>query len=219
MKSPRKKPKYNLHNYYTLFLESGLIITLLLFLAAMKLDLRSSPTEVDLTEEQEVVQMEEIQQTRQQKKPPPPPRPAVPVEVPNDEIVEDRALDINADLNLQEKLEMPPPPGNDSEEEEEDFFRVVEQMPQMKGGQEWLYDNIRYPDMARKSGIEGRVIVQYIVTENGEAEDLQVIRGIGGGCDEAALEVIKKAKFQPGRQRGRPVRVQMSQAIVFHLQN
>lgn len=218
MKSNRKKPKYNLRNYYTLFLQSGLIVVLVMFLVAMKIDLSPSEGEVDLTEEQEIVKMEEIQQTQHEKKPPPPPRPAVPVEVPNDEIVEDRELEINADLNLQDKLEMPPPPEKD-EEPEENFFRVVEQMPKMKGGQEWLYDNIRYPERARKSGIEGRIVVQFIVNKNGEVENPRVIRGIGGGCDEAALEVINKAEFQPGRQRGRPVRVQMSQSIFFRLQN
>ncbi|MDX1637804.1 MAG: energy transducer TonB [Balneolaceae bacterium] len=214
----RKKPRYDLRKYYTILLETGIILVLVFLLAVVKVKFTQDTGNVDLTEEQEVVKMEEIVQTQHEETPPPPPRPAVPVEVPNDEIVEDQVLDINADLQLQDQLEMPPPP-DESSEEEEDFFVVVEQMPKLKGGQEWLYSNIEYPDMARKAGIEGRVIVQFIINKNGEVENPRVIRGIGGGCDQAAIDVIKKAEFSPGRQRGKPVRVQMSQAIFFQLQN
>lgn len=82
-----------------------------------------------------------------------------------------------------------------------------------------LQRKVKYPEMARRAGIEGRVTVQFIVNERGEVENPRVIRGIGGGCDEAALEAVKQAKFSPGMQRGRPVRVQYSLPIVFRLQN
>jgi protein TonB len=91
-------------------------------------------------------------------------------------------------------------------------------MPKMIGGQEWLYSNIEYPERARRAGIEGRVIIQFIVNKKGEVENAKVVRGIGAGCDKAALEVIKKARFTIGRQRGRAVRVKMTQAIFFQLQ-
>ncbi|MDX1637013.1 MAG: energy transducer TonB [Balneolaceae bacterium] len=218
MRTDRKKPKSDLRKYYTVFLEAGLVVVLIIFLVAMKLDLTQKQKDVDLTEEQEVVKMEEIVQTKHQEKPPPPPRPPVPVEVPNDEVVEDQVLDINADLNLQEKLEMPPPP-DDKEEEEEDFFVVVEQMPKLKGGLAKLQGCVEYPEMARKAGIEGRVIVQFIVNEQGNVEDPRVVRGIGGGADKEALRCVKQAEFEPGRQRGNPVRVQYSLPVVFKLQN
>ena len=218
MRTDRKKPKSDLRKYYTVFLESGLIVVLVIFLIAMKLDLSSEQKDVDLTDEQEVVQMEEIVQTKHKEKPPPPPRPPVPVEVPNDEVVEDQVLDINADLNLQDKLEMPPPPDN-KEEEEEDFFVVVEQMPKLKGGLAKLQGCVNYPEMARKAGIEGRVIVQFIVNEQGNVEDPKVVRGIGGGADKEALRCVKQSEFQPGMQRGNPVRVQYSLPVVFKLQN
>jgi len=92
-------------------------------------------------------------------------------------------------------------------------------MPELKGGLGALQKQINYPDMARKAGIEGRVIIQFIVNEQGEVEDPRVIRGIGGGCDKEALRVVKQAKFEPGRQRGNPVRVQYSLPITFKLQN
>ena len=66
-------------------------------------------------------------------------------------------------------------------------------------------------------GIEGRVTVQFIVNEKGEPTNPRVIRGIGGGCDEEALRLVKQARFKPGMQRGVPVRVQYSLPIVFRL--
>lgn len=216
----RKNPDADLKKYYTVFLEIGLIATLIVCIAAVKIDFRTQVKDVDLTEEQEVVEMEEVVQTKQVEKPPPPPRPPVPVEVPNDEIVEDQVIDINAELDLDAPLDMPPPPDEgQAEEEEEDFFVVVENMPELIGGLAELQQKVRYPEMARKAGIEGRVIIQFIVNEQGNVEDPRVVRGIGGGCDEEALRAVKQAKFKPGRQRGNPVRVQYSLPIVFKLQN
>ncbi len=217
MSSKRKNPDADLRKYYTIFLQLGLIATLVIFIVAAKVNLESKVSDVDLTNEQEVVEMEEVIQTKQIEKPPPPPRPPVPVEVPNDEILEDEIINLDADLDLDEPLDMPPPPEND--EPEEDFFVVVEQMPELIGGLAELQRGIRYPDMARKAGIEGRVIVQFIVNENGEVENPRVIRGIGGGCDEEALRAVRAAKFKAGRQRGKPVRVQYSLPVIFKLQN
>lgn len=103
------------------------------------------------------------------------------------------------------------------EELEDNFFVVVEQMPQLRGGLANLQRKVRYPEEARRMGIEGRVTVQFIVGVDGSIENPRVIRGIGGGCDEEALRVIKAATFNPGKQRGRPVRVQYSLPIVFRL--
>jgi protein TonB len=213
----RKKPQADLRSYYTVLLELGLLLALVIFIVAVRVEIRSeAPEEIQLSE-QEIVEMEEIVQTRQMETPPPPPRPPVPVEVPNDEIIEDIDINIDADLALDGPLNLPPPPP--PAEEEEDFFTVVENMPELIGGLAGLQRNITYPEMARKAGIEGRVFLQFIVNEKGEVENPRVIRGIGGGCDEEALKAIKKAKFKPGLQRGRPVRVQYNLPVVFKLQN
>lgn len=217
MGSERKKPQADLRNYYTIFLQLGMVAVLLIFITAMKVEFVSEKQDVDLTQEQEVVEMEEVTQTKQEEKPPPPPRPQVPVEVPNDEIVEDQEINIDADINMDEPLPEPEEPAE--EEEEEDFFVAVENMPALKGGLGELQKQINYPDMARKAGIEGRVIIQFIVNEQGRVENPRVIRGIGGGCDKEALRVVKQAEFEPGRQRGNPVRVQYSLPITFKLQN
>ncbi len=215
----RKKPDADLRNYHTVFLELGLLITLVVFIVAVRIDITSLGPEDIVLEEQEIVEMEEIIQTRQIETPPPPPRQPVPVEVPNDEIIEDVDIDIGGDLDLGGSLSMPPPPPPAEDEPEEDFFVVVEEMPELIGGLGELQRQIRYPEMARRAGIEGRVYIQFIVNERGDVENPQVIRGIGGGADEEALRVVSQAQFRPGMQRGRPVRVQYSLPIFFRLQN
>ncbi len=109
---------------------------------------------------------------------------------------------------------------HDSEaSQKEDYFVVVEEMPKLKGGMKALQAKVEYPEMARRAGIEGRVTVQFIVNEQGDVENAQVVRGIGGGCDEQALKVIEQAQFTPGYQRGRPVRVQYALSINFKLED
>lgn len=99
----------------------------------------------------------------------------------------------------------------------DEYFVVVEEMPKLIGGLKGLQSKVVYPEMAKRAGIEGRVTLQFIVNENGDVENPKVIRGIGGGADEAALEVVSQAKFEPGLQRGKPVKVQYSLPVVFRL--
>lgn len=98
-----------------------------------------------------------------------------------------------------------------------EVFIVVEQMPEPIGGMEAVYAGLVYPEIARRAGIEGRVVVQFIVDENGNVSYPQIIRGIGGGADEAVLDALQPVKFRPGMQRGRAVKVQMQLPIVFRL--
>lgn len=217
-----KNKKVDLKSYYTLFLEIGLIITLTIFLVATKIEFKTSATELEFKKTRESIVMEEIVNTKQEVKPPSIPRPAVPVAVPNDEVISDEIINIDAEINFEEALEIPPPPKMEAKEEvetpENDFFVVVEHMPILIGGLENLQSKIQYPKKAQKAGIEGRVIVQFIITETGEVENPVVVRGIGGGCDEEAVRVLKEyAKFKPGLQRGVPVRVRFTIPIVFKL--
>ncbi len=100
-----------------------------------------------------------------------------------------------------------------------DVFTVVEKMPEIVGGLESIMRRVEYPATARKAGIEGRVLVQFVVNKSGDVENPQIVRGIGGGADEEALRVIKATKFEPGIQRGRPVSVLYNIPIVFKLEN
>jgi periplasmic protein TonB len=216
----------HLNKYYTIFFEIGLIITLLFFILLFRIEIRATEHEVYVVDVQEIVEMEEIVQTQQRPPVPPPLRVPVPVAVPNYEIIDDIEIEIDAELRFDTRVALPPPPRQmeyraeeEAEQEPDDFYIIVEQMPELIGGLETIQKNIRYPEMALRAQISGRVIVQFVVNERGEVENPQVVRGIGGGCDEEAIRVVSQAKFVPGHQRGRPVRVQYSVPVVFVLRN
>lgn len=217
----RKTDKADLRQRYPIYVEIGMIIALLLLIAAFRWDFTPENDTNFVVQDQEIVQMEEIINTKQEVKPPPPPRPPVPVEVPNDEILEDQDLDLDATLDFDEPItDLPPPPPAEEEPEEEpepEVFVVVENMPELIGGLSAIQKDIKYPEIARKAGVQGRVIVQFVVDEQGNVVEPAVIRGIGAGCDEEALRVVRQAKFKPGKQRGKPVKVKMSLPITFKL--
>lgn len=200
---------------YGLRLQIGFIGSLSIFLILFNISISSDPSKPIFIEMQEEVLVEEVAQTKQITNPPPPPRPPVPIEVPNDELMNDDIVDLDLDFELDRPINLPPPPPANIEEEE--IFIVVEQPPVLIGGLASVQQRIKYPEIARNAGIEGRVVIQFIVTSEGNIADPKIIRGIGGGCDEAALEALKFAKFQPGYQRGRPVNVSYSMPISFTL--
>jgi len=213
----RKTDKADLRSRYPIFAEVGMVVTLVLLIVAFKVRYNPDSEFIIPEQEQVVVQMEEIEQTQQIEKPPPPPRPPVPIEVPNDETLEDEALDIDAEIDFDEPVDLPPPPPPSDEEPEPEIFVVVENMPELIGGIEGLQKRVSYPEIAKKAGVEGTVFLQFIVDENGNVVDPAVVKGIGAGCDEAALEAIRTAKFKAGRQRGKPVKVKFSLPVRFRL--
>ena len=216
--SLRKEEGADLRKWYRLFIEVGLTLSLVLLVVAFQLDYQPSQNfQVDL-QEQEVVEMEEIQQTEQQNEPPPPPKPPVPVEVPNNETIED--VDFDASLDLDESLDTsqgPPPPDDEEEEQEDEIFVVVEEQPNC-GGVKALQEEVTYPDFARKAGIEGRVFVQFVVNEEGNVVQPKVTRGVHKLLNEEALRAVQKLDCKPGMQRGEPVKVRMSLPVTFRLQ-
>ncbi|MGB0651312.1 MAG: energy transducer TonB [Rhodothermales bacterium] len=214
----KKTEKADIKRRYPLYVEIGMVLTLTVLIVAFRLDMSVNDSFDVQLEEQEVVQMEEIQQTQQIEKPPPPPRPPVPVEVPNDEVLDDVELDLDVSLDLDEMVDLPPPPPPaDDEPEEPEIFVIVEQSPELIGGLAGLQKKIRYPEIAKKAGVEGRVYLQFVVDEQGNVHDPIVTRGIGAGCDEEAIRAILDAKFKPGKQRGKAVKVKMSLPITFKL--
>jgi protein TonB len=83
----------------------------------------------------------------------------------------------------------------------------------------YLGNNIKYPVMAKESGIQGKVYVTFVVERDGSITDVKVLRGIGGGCDEEAVRVVASMpRWKPGKQRGKPVRVQYNLPVRFTLQ-
>lgn len=214
----KKTEKADLQTKYPMFVQVGLILALVLLIGAFRVNLQGESDFEIVQVEQEIVQMEEIQQTKQVEKPPPPPKPPVPIEVPDDEVLEDEDLDLDVSLELDEEIiDLPPPPAEEVEEEEPEIFMIVEDMPDLIGGLGALQKKIKYPEIAKKAGVEGRVFVQFVVDTNGNVVDPVVVRGIGAGCDEEAVRAVSQAKFKPGRQRGKAVPVKMSLPITFKL--
>jgi protein TonB len=96
-------------------------------------------------------------------------------------------------------------------------------MPSFPGGDGALYgflaQNISYPEIAKRAGVEGQVIVMFTVSKTGQIASPRVVRGIGGGCDEEALRVVMMMpRWNPGKQNGQPVNVQVTVPIRFQLQ-
>ncbi len=98
-----------------------------------------------------------------------------------------------------------------------DYFVEVEVQPEIIGGFNEIAKRIVYPEIAKRAGIEGKVIVKLYVNEFGEVTDTEIIKGIGAGCDEAAANAIKSVKFKPGMKGGKPVKVVFVIPIVFKL--
>ena len=218
----KKKPKSDLRNYYNLYMEAGFVITLVILLVLFNIKFQANNNENFSQPKQQTVKMKQIVQTHQKKTPPPPPRPQTPVAVPNDQVINDQPINLNAEMNMNKPLNLPPPPknsGNKKKKKQKQVFVVVEHMPKLIGGLKGLEQKIKYPELARKAGIEGKVYVQFVVNKHGNVENAKVVRGIGGGCDKEALKVVRQAHFKPGMQRGRPVNVRYSLPIVFKLQN
>ena len=122
-------------------------------------------------------------------------------------------------LLTEENSSVPPPKEKEliNENEEPTFFVAVEEMPKPIGGLEGIQRKIQYPEIARRAGIEGKVYVRAFVDENGNVVNAEVVKGIGAGCDEAALDAVLKTKFTPGKQRGKPIKVQVTVPILFRL--
>ena len=99
-------------------------------------------------------------------------------------------------------------------------FTYVQKMPSPGYNLgDYISENMHYPNTARRNNIQGRVIVQFVVNEDGAISDCKIIHGIGGGCDEEALKVIKDMPaWKAGMQDGEPVKVFFTQPITFSLQ-
>lgn len=170
----------------------------------------------------------EIQQTQQQETTPPPPPPAVQeVEVLNvvEDDVETETIEINAEDDKETEVVIAPPVEAPVEEEEEEVvFVVVETMPEFPGGQQALFkylsENVKYPVIAQENGIQGRVICQFVVNKDGAIVDVEVVRSGGDpSLDKEAVRVIKSMpKWNPGKQRGKAVRVKYTVPVNFRLQ-
>lgn len=204
---------------YLILGQVGMLIALTFTIGAFNVNITAYGDADFTVPEQETVQMEEVLQTAQLQKPPPPPRPPVPVEVPDDTTLDELELELDAflDLDMTASDVPPPPPAPVVEDDEEEIFLVVEQMPVIIGGLKKLYDYVEYPRIARKSGLEGTVVVKLVVSPEGVPMQPEVIKSVHQILDDAAVAGIMQLRFEPARQRSRAVSVWISIPVVFEL--
>jgi protein TonB len=222
----KKSSKADLESKKFIFRQIGFIIALAVIFLAFEWKTYEKTVE-DLGAREVVDIPEEIVPITEQKvkpPPPPPPKQVVKINVVEDDIEIEDEIIIDAEATEDTEMEEYIPIEVEEEEvEEAQIFMVVESMPEFPGGevslQKYLYENIKYPQMAKESGIQGRVFVTFVVEKDGSVTDVRVLRGIGGGCDEEAIRVVQNMpKWNPGKQRGKPVRVQFNLPIKFTLQ-
>ncbi|MGD9327782.1 MAG: TonB family protein [Cyclobacteriaceae bacterium] len=162
---------------------------------------------------------------------PPAPQPKIVqpkiIEVPDEEeIMEEIEIDLDIEMTEEQVIDQPVFVELDievQEEKAEEIFTIVEQQPEPIGGFSAFYkyvgENLKYPKLAQRGNIQGRVYIEFVVEKDGSLTDIKTMKGIGGGCDEEACRIIGNApKWKPGKQRGRPVRVKMVIPILFRLE-
>ena len=221
----KKNPKVDLENKKGIFFQVGLIIALVVVFAAFEYKTYDKTT-IDLASRAIDDTPEEIIPITEQKvkpPPPPPPKQVIQIKIVEDDVEVEDDLDIDVEADDETIMDEYVPPMEDEEIGEEEIFQVVENQPEFPGGMSELYvflqKNVKYPPIAKESGIQGRVFVNFVVEKNGSISNVKVLRGIGGGCDEEAIRVVKSMpKWKPGKQRGKPVRVSFNLPIKFTLQ-
>ena len=223
----KKSPKANLENKKVMFTQIGLIISLLIaWLAFEHKSYDKRQIDESLLNREVVLDEEMVEITKQEEQKP------QPVEVPQqttqleivDDNVETEDININAEVEQNEVIEEYVAPEVVEEEVvEQEIFQIVEEMPAFPGGEQKLMEyvgkNIKYPQIARETGIQGRVFIGFVVEPDGSVSNVKLLRGIGGGCDEEAMRVVKSMpKWKPGKQRGKAVRVSYMLPVNFKLQ-
>jgi periplasmic protein TonB len=220
----KKTPKADLTRKTGMFLNLGLLISVGLVLFAFEYKSYDDRALRDLgTIDDDFEELLDIPITEQPPPPPPPVEQPIIEEIPDEVEIEEK-IEVNFDVDVKEETVIKEVEISDApvEEKADEIFDVVENPPMPQGGMEgwnqYLQKNLKYPTQARRMGIEGTVYVVFVVNTDGSIQDVDVLRGIGGGCDEEAIRVVRNApKWTPGKQRGRPVRVKMRLPIRFKL--
>ncbi|MDO5315559.1 MAG: energy transducer TonB [bacterium] len=223
----KKSPKANLENKKLMFMQIGMIISLLIAWLAFehksydKREIDPSLLNREVTIDEEMVEI--TKQDEQKPQPVEVPKQTTQLEIVQDDVeVED--IEINADVQQDEVIEeYVAPEAVEEEVVEQEIFKIVEEMPAFPGGEaklmEYVAKNVKYPQIARETGVQGRVYVNFVVEPDGSVSNVSVLRGIGGGCDEEAIRVVKSMpKWKPGKQRGKAVRVSYMLPVNFKLQ-
>ncbi len=236
---------YILRKLYNKNMNRALLLAVIILLAGLAYPLASSyyaQRRANYIEKVANAEFMDMDKPKEEAPPPPPPPPPPPAElqqkvkfvapvVTTEEVVEDVdifnqdelsqtgnvAVDVTEEVAVEAKEEVI------EVEESKPVFTIVEEMPSFPGGEternKFLAENIVYPQQATENGIQGTVYVSFVVDSKGNVTDVKILRGIGGGCDEEALRVVKMMPaWHPGKQNGKLVRVLFNMPIYFKLQ-
>lgn len=224
----KKSSKASLEDKKSIYMLMGFVVVLSLLYIALEW----TKQEVTIYEAVagEVVAEEEIEiiQTAQVQPPPPPPQVPEVIEILNvvEDDVEVAEIEIDTEDDKDKEVVIQAPvqsTGIGVEEDADVVFQVVESMPSFPGGDaalfKYLNDNIKYPVIAQESGIQGRVICQFVVNRDGSIVDIEVVRSVDKSLDAEAIRVIERMpRWTPGKQRGKTVRVKYTLPVNFRLQ-
>lgn len=225
----KKSPKADLEGKKTTWLLIGLVLILAVMFVAFEWTERDKQVVTDSGVEMPIFEEEMIPITEQEepKQAPPPPEAPKVEEVlqiaENDADVEETTIQSSEENNQAVEIKYVAPIVEEEEPEEAEIFMVVEEMPEFPGGMaeclKFLGKNIKYPTIAQENGVQGRVIVQFVVNQDGSIVDPVVVRSVDPYLDKEALRVIKTMpKWKPGKQRGKAVRVKYTVPVTFKLQ-
>jgi protein TonB len=219
----KKEKRKNMEFYKSIFFQIGLLFALALVLFAFEWKTYAKSNDKSTYDNYVIIDEEMAPITTHKQKvqiveP-------VQLKIVNDDVEVKTDININVESNENDTLLKYVNIGNDDPDPifiEPTIFTVVEIMPTFPGGEEklmeYLSKNIKYPEIAKQTGIEGIVFISFVVESNGEITNINKLRGIGGGCDEESIRVIKNMPtWEPGIQQGRPVRVQVNLPISFEL--
>jgi protein TonB len=211
-----KHHKADLRGMYSRNLKICIIITITLFIVAFRFSPKEVKLSVDVFQPQDIIKIEDIINTVQKPKiPNPPARPKI-IEASIEDITDDVELD-NVDIDVDALLTQPPPPDPPKVVDEDAHFIWIEEMPQPIGGLKAMQEKVYYTEIAIRTGIEGTVVIEALIDKDGNVIDAIIFRDIGGGLGESALNAVRVTKFNPGKQRGKPVKVKVTIPIQFVL--
>lgn len=225
---PKKTDKADLEGKKTLFLQIGIVSTLALLLIAFEWTTREVNTGylgelLDVVLEEEIIPVTRPEELIEP--PPPPPQPSELLNIVDDEvdIIDELYIeDVEATANTRIEITQFSMPTEEVSDEPILFFLIEDKPEFMGGGEEafrkWVLSNLSYPQIAAENGIQGTVHLKFVVNRDGSVSDIAIVRGVDPSLDREAIRVISSSpRWEPGRQRGNPVRVAFSFPVTFRL--
>ena len=225
----KKTEKASLGNKRLLFTEIGFVLALLIVYGAFEYSTKDKQTKT-LEAEVQAVEEEEMIPITQETPPPPPEVPDIPVLSDNIDIVDDDLQVEDTFLNLEDDASLGVEIKEYVEVVEEEVieeeaipFQLVEQKPGFMNGDantfsKWVNERLQYPEIAKENGIQGRVLLQFVVGADGKVSNVKVVRGVDPSLDKEAVRVVQSSpKWDPGKQRDRAVKVTYTFPVIFQL--